>query len=114
MTVVFFLLKAHPALGNQYQGMSKWRRWVHLDWIGGILCLGGITSLLLALQWGGTIKPWNSATIVALFCVGAVVLLAFLLFEWHQKWHAILPLSLFARRTQTGASLEAVSRFKSP
>lgn len=108
---MFLLLQAQPAIGSQYTNMSTRRRWAHLDWLGGILCLGGITSLLLALQWGGTIKPWNSGTIIALFCVSAIVLFAFLALEWRQKWHAILPLSLFARRTQTGASLEAVSIF---
>ena len=111
MVIIFFLLKSQPAMGSQYTTMSTRRKLLHVDYLGGILCLGGIASLLLALEWGGSIKPWNSATIITLFVVFAVVLAAFMAVEWRQGWHAVLPFSLFKRRTQFGASLEAVGSF---
>ena len=111
MAIVFFVIKSQPAMGSQYTAMSTRQKWLHIDYLGGTLCLGSITSLLLALEWGGSTKPWNSATIIALFVVFAVVLAAVVVVEWRQGWHAILPFSLFKRRTQLGASLAAVGAF---
>ena len=111
MAIIFAVIKSQPAMGRQYTTMSTRQKLLHVDCLGGTLCLGGITSLLLALEWGGSTKPWNSATIIALFVVFAAALAAFVMVEWRQGWHALLPFNLFKRRTQLGASLEAVRGF---
>lgn len=80
----------------------------NLDWIGTVVCLGLTTALLLALQYGGS-KGWDDPTVIGLFCVFAVLLAAFVLWERFIGPAALVPFSL-GKRTQIGASLEAVRR----
>ncbi|KDQ59779.1 hypothetical protein JAAARDRAFT_33346 [Jaapia argillacea MUCL 33604] len=108
IAVVFLFLPSRPALGsNNEESLNQMTWYRRLDWLGGILCLGTVVSLLLPLQWGGTTHPWNSPVIIALFCVFAVVLVAWIIWEWRRSKAAILPLMLFKRRSQLGATLES-------
>ncbi|KZS97593.1 ABC transporter [Sistotremastrum niveocremeum HHB9708] len=84
--------------------MEKLRR---IDWIGTILCVGMVTSLLLPLQWGGNTKPWNDKSVIALLVVFGVLLVMFLGWEFYMGKDAMLPLWLFKRRTLVGCALEA-------
>jgi hypothetical protein len=36
----------------------------HIDWVGAILVAGAVTSLVLALQWGGNTKPWDDKAVI--------------------------------------------------
>ena len=49
--------------------------------------------------------------VIALFCVFAVLFVAFLLWERRKGQNGILPLSLFRRRTQIGTCIEAFMIF---
>ncbi|MEV0713493.1 MDR family MFS transporter [Asanoa sp. NPDC050611] len=69
-----------------------------IDWLGAILLVVGVSSLLLALSWGGTEYAWGSGTIIALFAVGAVFAVLFLIQEARAA-EPILPLHLFRRST---------------
>ncbi|ELU38567.1 hypothetical protein AG1IA_07415 [Rhizoctonia solani AG-1 IA] len=69
--------------------------------------LGFVTCLLLPLQWGGNTKPWKDKVVIALFCLFAVIFIAFLLWEKRKGSKGILPLSLFRHRTQIGTCIEA-------
>lgn len=53
---------------------------------------------LLALDWGGSQYPWNSAPIIGLFCGAGAVLLVFLAWEYHVGDDAMIPLSMVKRR----------------
>ncbi|KAG8913671.1 hypothetical protein FRC00_001875 [Tulasnella sp. 408] len=89
-------------------GAPTWRRLItNIDWVGSILCLGMVTTLLLPLQWGGVTKAWTDKSVIACFVVFAVVLFIWLGWEWYMGDNAVMPLSLFKRRTQVGACLEA-------
>ncbi|KAF2272736.1 MFS general substrate transporter, partial [Westerdykella ornata] len=57
----------------------------HLDPIGTLLLLPTIVCLLLALEWGATKYPWNDGRIIALLVVFAILLLAFLLWQYHTR-----------------------------
>lgn len=74
-----------------------------------MLCLGFSTCLLLSLEWGGSVKPWSSAAVIAPLCVFGVLVVVFVAWEGFRGEHALVPYSIFHRRTQTGACLEAVS-----
>lgn len=52
------------------------RRARGIDWLGCVLTVGLTVCLLLAMQWGGVTYAWGSATIIALFVVFAVLLVA--------------------------------------
>jgi hypothetical protein len=53
-----------------------------IDYIGLVFFMGTCICIILALVWGGSQYPWNSATVIALLVVGVVLLAAFLLTEW--------------------------------
>lgn len=70
------------------------RREHSIDYAGAALIVGGISSLLLALVWGGERYPWGSATIVGLIVAAAMLLVAFVLWELRAS-EPILPMRLF-------------------
>ncbi|SPO06506.1 related to putative multidrug transporter [Cephalotrichum gorgonifer] len=53
-----------------------------IDYGGQMLFLWGIGLLILALTWGGSTHGWSSATVLAPLIVGAIVTLAWLLYEY--------------------------------
>jgi EmrB/QacA subfamily drug resistance transporter len=66
-----------------------------IDFLGAGLLAGGLSSLLLALVWGGSQYPWGSGQVIGAFSL-AIALLAS--FGWVERFHAkdpILPLDLF-------------------
>ena len=83
-------------------------RIVSLDWVGSAILLATITCLLLPLQWGDVKYPWNSGTIIGLFCAFAALVVVFVLYEWKLAGPTcVLPLRMFKNRTQVGACLAA-------
>ena len=69
-----------------------------LDPFGFALFAPAAIQLILALQWGGVANPWNSATIIGLFCGAAGTLLVFLAWEHRMKDSAMIPLSIMKQR----------------
>ncbi|MBI3744339.1 MAG: MFS transporter [Chloroflexi bacterium] len=65
-----------------------------IDYLGSALLIGAITSLLLAMTWGGGDYAWTSPIIIGL---GANAALLAALFVWqeHRAESPILPLRLF-------------------
>lgn len=70
------------------------RREHSIDYLGAGLIVGGVSSLLLALVWGGQQYAWGSAAIVGLLVAAAVLLTAFVFWEGRAT-EPILPLRLF-------------------
>ncbi|THH08426.1 hypothetical protein EW145_g2713 [Phellinidium pouzarii] len=93
-----------PYLPPVEKGKSMRQSWLRLDWIGTTLCLGMVTTLLIALQWGGNEKPWNSTTIIVLLVFFALFLLSFVVWEWRLTEDAILPFEILLRRNVFGTS----------
>ncbi|KAE8350835.1 major facilitator superfamily domain-containing protein [Aspergillus coremiiformis] len=52
-----------------------------MDWIGALLTLLGMGSLLAGISWGGTQYAWNSWQILAPISVGGVFMLVLVLYE---------------------------------
>ncbi|KAJ2715690.1 hypothetical protein H4R19_001063 [Coemansia spiralis] len=67
------------------------------DYLGTVLWLGGSLMILLALSWGGNEHPWRSATVVCLFVVGFLVILAFGAVEGTVAQWPIIPLGVLTR-----------------
>jgi len=53
---------------------------------------------LMALQWGGTEYPWNSATIIGLFCGAGGTLVVFAAWEYRAGDGAMIPFSMIRNR----------------
>ena len=63
-------------------GLSRQEILARIDYVGGILSVGGLTLFLAALQWGGNTYPWASAHVLAPMLIGVVLMVAFAIWEW--------------------------------
>ncbi|ORX88949.1 MFS general substrate transporter [Basidiobolus meristosporus CBS 931.73] len=70
-----------------------------IDFLGTFLLLGSIITLLLPTQWGGNDYPWNSGVVIGLYCVSAVLIIAFVVVEYRFATEPIVPCRLFGMRT---------------
>ncbi|KAG8801524.1 hypothetical protein FRC17_006636 [Serendipita sp. 399] len=98
-----FLLPVHPPIGT-LEGEPRpplLKQWLNLDWIGAILSLGMVTTLILPLQWGGIEREWNDKVVIALFVVSGILFIAFGFWEYRQgSEKALMPVSMLLNRTQ--------------
>ncbi|KAF5664221.1 major facilitator superfamily transporter [Fusarium circinatum] len=69
-----------------------------LDFAGFVLFCPSIVMLLLALQWGGLEYPWDSATVIGLFCGGGVLFIIFIYWEHRVGSEAMIPLPIVRTR----------------
>jgi EmrB/QacA subfamily drug resistance transporter len=68
-----------------------------VDYLGSVLLVGGVTGVMLALEWGGRDYAWGSPQVVGLIVGGAALIALCLLWESRAK-NPVLPLRLFAIR----------------
>lgn len=80
------------------------RRPHRIDWEGAALLVGGATSLLLVLVWGGVEYPWTSGVVVALGVAGVLLTGLFIVWEGRAA-EPILPLRLFRNSIFTVTSV---------
>lgn len=66
-----------------------------IDWIGSITIVGATITLLLGLEFGGVIFPWNSAKVLCLIIFGVVIAVCFLFNEVKFARYPVMPLRLF-------------------
>ncbi|KAK4888290.1 hypothetical protein LTR27_012785 [Elasticomyces elasticus] len=76
-----------------------------LDLVGFVLLSPAIIMALLALQWGGNVYAWDSATIIGLFCGAAGNLLVWSAWNWWKKDDALIPVSMIRRTRVWSGSL---------
>ncbi|KAF5678072.1 putative aflatoxin efflux pump AFLT [Fusarium heterosporum] len=81
------------------------------DFTGFIMFCPSIVMILLALQWGGVEYPWNSATIIGLFCGGGVLLILFIYWEYRIGVDAMIPLPIIRIRQVWTACLTQLFLF---
>lgn len=81
--------------------MSKLK---NMDPLGCLVFIGAICCLLLALQWGGQTKPWDSPTVLALLIGFVPLTTLFIYMQWRRHDQALIPLRVFLKRSiWTGA-----------
>ncbi|KAF3046268.1 hypothetical protein E8E11_000634 [Didymella keratinophila] len=87
LTVIFY----HPPPRVNSMGMSRKQVLAEIDYIGGFLSVGGMILFMAGMQWGGYQYPWSSAHVLAPLVLGAVMIVAFVL--WEAKWakHPMFP-----------------------
>lgn len=72
---------------------------LQLDLPGSFILMASMVCLFLALQQGGTTKPWSDGSVIAELVMFAVLLIAFLAVEWFQGDRALLQRRLLGDRT---------------
>ncbi|KAF8132176.1 transporter [Mycena galopus ATCC 62051] len=102
---VLVFLKAAPPLGSDPSKSSFGhivQQILGLDFLGATLIAGAITSLELALQWGGSTKPWGDKDIIICFVVAAVLGALYVAWEMYLGAKAMTPTAIFKSRSIWG------------
>ena len=61
--------------------------------------------LLLGLDFGGVLFPWDSAKVIALLVVGGCMIFAFIYSEAKFAKYPLIPMSLFNNKTNVATFL---------
>ncbi|KAI9879110.1 MAG: hypothetical protein M1830_009563 [Pleopsidium flavum] len=58
-------------------------RLVEFDYLGALLSVGTLVSIIMAISFGGTLYAWNSGQIIALLVLSAVLFVLFAFQQWY-------------------------------
>jgi hypothetical protein len=106
LVLIFFLLKLPK--GSQdttLDGLTLSQKIWKLDPLGSLCIISAVLCLLLALQWGGQTKSWDSATVIGLLVAFPLILGLFILTQWKQGADATLPLWLLKERSMLAGAI---------
>ena len=76
-----------------------------VDWFGTFAILGVTVMLLLGLDFGGSIAPWDSPKVICLIVFGSLMVLLFLFSEKKLATYPLMPLGMFNNRSAAAACL---------
>ncbi|KAF7345295.1 Major facilitator transporter-like protein [Mycena sanguinolenta] len=102
ITGVTFLLKASPPLGSDPTKRSRQdilQQARRLDFLGAIMVAGAVTSLVIALQWGGNTKSWGDKDVIICFVFAGVLTAVYVAWEIHLGETAMTPTAIFRSRS---------------
>ncbi|KAK5947803.1 hypothetical protein OHC33_011173 [Knufia fluminis] len=74
-----------------------------VDWVGSATIVGFAVMLPMGLTYGSEGTEWSSSRVVALIASGMATLVLFLLYEAKLAKHPIMPLRIFATRSNLAA-----------
>ncbi|KAI5863057.1 MFS general substrate transporter [Durotheca rogersii] len=63
------------------QRLTAAQKIMDLDLPGTVCMVASVVCLLLALQWGGSMYPWNNGRIIALFVISGVLAISFVVIQ---------------------------------
>ena len=96
--VVAFLFQS-PRVPNTPASQTIWGQVKRFDPLGTVVFMPAVVCVLLALQWGGVTYEWKSGTIIALFVMSGMLLVAFLVIQWRAQDNATVPPRIIRNRT---------------
>jgi len=93
--VLLVILKPPPtknsdSLREQFKKLDPW---------GTAVFLPGVICLILALEWGGTTYPWSNPRIIALFILGGLLLIIFIVIQFKSGDYATVPIRIISQRS---------------
>ncbi|KAI0189643.1 MFS multidrug transporter-like protein [Astrocystis sublimbata] len=97
--MIFFLVPLAKSSTELASRLSLGEKLKRLDFIGGTLFLGLVTSLLLVITWGGQKYSWNDSKIIGLLVGFGLLLLVFIFWDWRQGEMALIPLRVLRKRS---------------
>ncbi|KAL9096784.1 MAG: hypothetical protein Q9165_001272 [Trypethelium subeluteriae] len=81
-----------------------WKRLKRIDWIGNIIFVFAVTSVLISLSWAGSTYPWGSYRVILPLILGFIGFGLFILFEASPYCiDQTMPLHHFSNRTSSTA-----------
>ncbi|KAJ7730807.1 transporter [Mycena metata] len=99
---VLFMVKSAPPLGSDPMKRTNrdiFQQILRMDYVGAILIAGAVTTLVLALQWGGNTKPWGDKAVIICFVFAAVLSAVFIGWESYMGDRAMAPTAIFKSRS---------------
>ncbi|CAK7267578.1 hypothetical protein SEPCBS57363_002662 [Sporothrix epigloea] len=83
----------HPPPRANSFGLHSWRREVlpRIDFVGGVLSITGMVLLVVGLLWGGYQYKWSSVRVLVPLILGAVLLVAFAVWQVTLAPHPMVP-----------------------
>ena len=84
-----------PKRHTRLDHLSIWEKIGYCDVTGCLLLTAGLTLLLVGLNLGGNLYPWNNSRVISTLVVGCVILVAFGLYEWKGTKIGIMNHDLF-------------------
>ncbi|KAI1169477.1 MFS general substrate transporter [Nemania sp. FL0916] len=97
--IFFFFHVPRGSENTQFKYLTMPQKVLALDPFGSFLIISAVVDLLLALQWGGQTKAWNSATVIGLLAGFPFILGLFIWNQWKQGANATIPLWLLQQRS---------------
>lgn len=97
--IIFFTFSTPRAQKNNPDRKAcPKERFLQMDFPGLILIIGAIQCLLLAVYWGGILKPWNHNDVIGTLLGFGLLLVAFAAVEYKQGQYAMLVHKLLKKR----------------
>lgn len=97
--LLLLFLDVHNPRTKLREGMKA------IDWPGSLCILAVTLLLLLGLDFGGAIFPWNSPKVICLVVFGALMIGFFIFSEKRLAKHPLVPLSVFKDWSNNAAFL---------
>ncbi|EME89075.1 uncharacterized protein MYCFIDRAFT_185508 [Pseudocercospora fijiensis CIRAD86] len=101
LVIVVFFYFPPPRVNSQ--GMSKKEVLRQIDYIGGILSVGGMLLFMMGMQWGGYQYDWDSTHVLVPLILGTVMIVAFVV------WERYAPYPMFPRRLRQDPRILALT-----
>ena len=101
VAIILIILKL-PNATNENQSIRQ--QFIQLDPLGTFFFLPCVVCLLLALQWGGSTYPWNSARIIALLVLFGVLAIGFVAIQIWKQEAATVPPHIIKKRSISGGA----------
>ena len=89
LVLLFLFLDVHNPRTKLSDGVKA------IDWFGTFGVLAVVLLLLLGLDFGGVVFPWNSAKVICLIVFGTVMIGFFIFAEKRLAKYPLMPLSMF-------------------
>ena len=96
-TIVFFFFKAPKAAKPVEASLMEKLR--HMDLPGTFTIMAATICYLLAMQWGGTTKPWSSGAVIGTLVGFGMLIILFVAIQWYSGDRALLQFRLLKDRT---------------
>ena len=90
--VIIFLVFKTPkqSMSEEVRRTTLSQKMLHMDLIGASTIIAAVVCLLLALQWGGITKPWNSPAVIGTLVGFGLITIVFIVIEVYQGEHALM------------------------
>ncbi|RWA05749.1 hypothetical protein EKO27_g9359 [Xylaria grammica] len=97
--IIFFFVPFAKNFNKATRELPLREKLRRIDAVGTVLFLGLVTSLLLALTWGGQQYAWRDSKIIGLFIGFGLILIVFCFWDWKRGELALIPLRVLRKRS---------------